>query len=234
MLRSWKQNLPRKSRRFLSSLGTTKRRWCFFRRGTQLRRRVLAADVEKLIAVVEIRHKIEQDAREKEIYRIRNIQLANALSELQEKTDALQAAYEELEQQQILTVEINARLQKVNEQLAALDRERTELFSIVTHDLKNLVASIKITAETLRHPKVTSKTETVHTLASRILDVTDNMNHLIASLLDVSALEAGKLSVHIQPVPAHSIASKLVSNATNLKPVRRILHSLPVLSHAGH
>ena len=89
MLRSWKQNLPRKSRRFLSSLGTTKRRWCFFRRGTQLRRRVLAADVEKLIAVVEIRHKIEQDAREKEIYRIRNVQLANALSELQEKTDAL-------------------------------------------------------------------------------------------------------------------------------------------------
>ncbi len=194
----------------LEQLGHYQTALMFYRRGTELRRRVLTADVEKLIAVMEIRHKIEQDAREKKIYRIRNVQLANALSELQEKTAALQAAYEELEQQQILTAEINAQLQRANEQLAALDRERTELFSIVTHDLKNLVASIKITAETLRHPKVSSKTETVQTLARRILDVTDNMHHLIASLLDVSALEAGKLSIHVQTVPAHSIASKLI------------------------
>jgi len=73
----------------LEQLGHYQTAAVFFRRGTQLQRRVLAADVEKLIAVIEIRHKIEQDAREKEIYRIRNVQLANALSELQEKTDAL-------------------------------------------------------------------------------------------------------------------------------------------------
>ncbi|KXB97806.1 MAG: hypothetical protein AA908_05225 [Chlorobi bacterium NICIL-2] len=194
----------------LEELGHYQTALVFFRRSTELRRRILADDAQKLIAVMETRHKIQQEAREKEIYRLRSVELANALSELQEKTAALQSAYEELEQQQAITAQINTQLQQANERLATLDRERSELLSIVTHDLKNLVASIKISAETLRHPKVVNKLDQVQKLAARILEVTDNMQHLITSLLDVSALEAGKLSVHLQPVAAHSLASKLV------------------------
>lgn len=194
----------------LEQLGHYQTALAFFRRSTELRRKVLAEDTEKLISVMEIRHRIERDAREKEIYRLRNVELANALAELQDKTAALEEAYAELEQQQHLTAAINAQLQQANEQLQTLDRERSELLSIVTHDLKNLVASIKLAAEVLRHPKTAAKPETVQTMVGRILEVADSMQHLISSLLDVSALEAGRLSVDRVPVAMHTIAQTIL------------------------
>ncbi|MCX7929815.1 MAG: tetratricopeptide repeat protein [Chlorobi bacterium] len=196
--------------RILEQLGHYQTALAFFRRSTELRRQVLAEDTEKLIAVMEIRHKIERDAREKEIFRLRNVELANALSQLQEKTSALQEAYTELEQQQHLTAQINSQLQQANERLRTLDRERTELLSIVTHDLKNLVASIKLSAEVLRHPKTAAKPEQMHRTIERILEVTDRMQHLIASLLDVSALESGRLTVNLRPIAADAIVRSLV------------------------
>ncbi len=194
----------------LEQLGHFQTALAFFRRSTELRRNVLAEDTEKLVAVMEIRHRIEREAREKEIYRLRNVELANALAELQDKTAALQEAYTELAQQQQLTATINIQLQQANEQLQALDRERTELLGIVTHDLKNLVASIKLSAEVLRHPKTLSKPEVLEKSVARILEVTNNMQHLINSLLDVSALETGRISIERIPVEAHSIVESII------------------------
>ncbi|MCX8051947.1 MAG: tetratricopeptide repeat-containing sensor histidine kinase [Chlorobi bacterium] len=208
--------------RILEQLGHFQTALAFFRRSTELRRQVLAEDTEKLIAVMEVRQKIEREAREKEIFRLRNVELANALSQLQEKTAALEEAYSELEQQQRITAEINTQLQQANERLQALDRERTELLSIVTHDLKNLVASIKLSAEVLRHPKTASKPDVIQKTIERILDVTERMQHLIASLLDVSALESGKLTIHLQPVAAHAVAGSLIERYQNHADSKRI------------
>ncbi|GIV53654.1 MAG: hypothetical protein KatS3mg039_0172 [Candidatus Kapaibacterium sp.] len=194
----------------LEQMGHFQTALAFYRRGTELRRKVLAEDTEKLVSVMEIRHRIERDAREKEIYRLRNVELANALAELQDKTAALQEAYAELEQQQQYTAAINAQLQQANERLHTLDRERSELLSIVTHDLKNLVASIKLSAEVLRHPKTVAKPDVLHKTVSRILEVADSMQHLISSLLDVSALEAGRLAVELVPLAVHPIAQAII------------------------
>lgn len=206
----------------LEALGHYQTALAFFRRSTELRRQVLADDTEKLVSVMEIRHKIEQELREKEIYRLRNIELANALTELQDKTAALQQAYSELEQQQRLTARINTQLQHANEQLQQLDRERTELLSIVTHDLKNLVASIKLSVETLRHPKMASKPEIMQKTIARITEVSERMEHLINSLLDVSALESGKLTLNIVPTPAHKLAAVLVERYQQFATAKQI------------
>ncbi|MCS7000931.1 MAG: tetratricopeptide repeat protein [Candidatus Kapabacteria bacterium] len=194
----------------LEELGHFQTALAFFRRATELRRLVFADETQKLVSVMEVRHKIEREAREKEIYRLRNVELAQAIAELREKTTALQEAYTELEQQQQLTATINAQLQQANDRLQALDRERTELLGIVTHDLKNLVASIKLSAGMLGHPKVLAKPDLLQNSIARIFEVTQRMEHLITSLLDVSALESGSLSLEFDTVAVHRVVQSLV------------------------
>lgn len=121
-----------------------------------------------------------------------------------------------------MTARINTQLQHANEQLQQLDRERTELLSIVTHDLKNLVASIKLSVETLRHPKMASKPEIMQKTIARITEVSERMEHLINSLLDVSALESGKLTLNIVPTPAHKLAAVLVERYQQFATAKQI------------
>ncbi len=180
--------------RSLESLREHENAFLFYKKAASIRNEILASDKQKLIAVMEIRFNIERTAREREIYRLRNVELADAITALQEKSEALASAYHDIEQQQQITAQMNNELEHANQQLQELNNEKNELLGIVTHDVKNLVAGIKLAAEGVRRYKHTKDDPIMQKTAERIINAASDITHLISSLLDVNALETGKIT----------------------------------------
>lgn len=82
------------------------------------------------------------------------------------------------------------------ESLEALNREKDEILGIVAHDLKNPLNLIMGTATVLSRPELVKKEE-LPVLATDILTSARRMFDLVSSLLDINAIEQGKL--HVQP-----------------------------------
>lgn len=184
----------------------------FYRKASSIRNEVLASDKQKLVAVMEIRFNIERTARDREIYRLRNVELADAIKALQEKSDALASAYHDIEQQQQITAQMNTELEKANVLLRELNQEKNELLGIVTHDVKNLVAGIKLAAEGVRRYKVTKDDPIMQKTAERIINAATDITHLISSLLDVNAIETGKITFRAERVDVVSITQSIIEH----------------------
>lgn len=80
---------------------------------------------------------------------------------------------------------------------------RENILAIVSHDLKNPVASIDMSAELLLKHEFSE--QNVHTLAQRIKKSSSLIQRLISDLLDFGKLEAGVFSVEKKPVNVQSI-----------------------------
>ncbi|HET9684771.1 MAG TPA: PAS domain-containing sensor histidine kinase [Gemmatimonadaceae bacterium] len=78
---------------------------------------------------------------------------------------------------------------------------RDEVLGIVSHDLRNPIATITMCAGALLDP-VPAPPEGVRTMAEAIRHSAAWAEGIISDLLDVTTLEAGRLSLHRAPVPA--------------------------------
>lgn len=189
-----------------------------YKDAVRLRSEILAQEKEKLVSVMEVRFNVERAARDREIYRLRNVELAEAIASLQENSDMLSSAYMDIEQQQKVTNSINLELEKANQLLQEFNQEKNDLLGVVSHDLKNFVAGIKLSAEGMRAHKKTREDAVLTSIAERIIGAANDVNHLIASLLDNNALETGKLSFSFEKVNVtESCADVLDSYRPNLE-----------------
>ncbi|MFM8472924.1 MAG: tetratricopeptide repeat protein, partial [Candidatus Kapaibacterium sp.] len=177
-----------------------------------LRDAIRAREKEKLVSVMEVRFNVERAARDREIYRLRNVELANAIASLQENSDMLSAAYTDLEQQQKVANSINLELEKANDLLQELNREKNDLLGVVSHDLKNFIAGIKLSAEGMRAHKKTREDAVLTNIAERIIGAANDIGHLISSLLDNNALETGKLSFSFEKVNVTEACADLLDS----------------------
>ena len=99
----------------------------------------------------------------------------------------------------------NARLYgEAREATAARD----DVLSIVSHDLKNPIAAIKAGAGAL------ARTAAAGTIQARVshtlLRATDRMTRLVSDLVDLASLDAGRLSMRLQPIDAAEVAAEVV------------------------
>ena len=100
---------------------------------------------------------------------------------------------EEVRQQNI------ALLRALDEAEAAV-ATREELLAIVSHDLRNPLGSIVFSAALLQGTTIDGEEgERVHKSAQTILHSADRMTRLIADLLDLAQIQAGKLAVEQRP-----------------------------------
>lgn len=214
------------SSRALESQKEFETAFAYYKKASSIRNDILAADKQKLIAVMEIRFNIERAARDREIFRLRNVELADAIKALQEKSDALASAYHDIEQQQQITAQMNAELEVANGMLHELNNEKNELLGIVTHDVKNLVAGIKLAAEGVRRYKATKDDPLMQKTADRILNAANDITHLISSLLDANALETGKINFRTERVDVAAIVDSLLEHYKPHVETKRITISL--------
>ncbi|HET7396932.1 MAG TPA: DUF4118 domain-containing protein [Intrasporangium sp.] len=94
------------------------------------------------------------------------------------------------------------------EQLAETDRVRTGLLSAVGHDLRTPLAGIKAAVSSLRQRDIPWTEQDRDELLQTVEESTDRLTALIENLLSMSRLQAGALSVHVEPVALDEVVAR--------------------------
>ncbi|MCS6807557.1 MAG: sensor histidine kinase [Bacteroidota bacterium] len=123
-------------------------------------------------------YEAESAKKEAEIYRLRNIELAQA--------------YRDMEEQRVETELLNRTLRQLNE-------EKNEFLGIVAHDLKNPLSNISMLAKVLHNESHTLSADEVREFAHDIQTTSERMFELITNLLDINAIE--NKAVRLTPIP---------------------------------
>lgn len=87
---------------------------------------------------------------------------------------------------------------------------RDEVLGIVAHDLRNPLAAVLVEAQVLRRTIAATDVESLES-ADAIADAARRMNHLIQDLLDVTRLEAGRLTIEPTRISAAQLAVEACS-----------------------
>jgi signal transduction histidine kinase len=106
----------------------------------------------------------------------------------------------------------NARL---HDAVRASLRARDEMVGVVSHDLRNPVAAVKMLSRTLLSAPETDRAQARQNLGL-IAQAAEQMDALIRDLLDVNRLDAGKLSIAAVPVDPSTL---LTDSLQTLRPL---------------
>lgn len=101
-------------------------------------------------------------------------------------------------------------------------RARDEVLGVVTHDLRNPLSAIQMSAALLREGGQERRAEN-QKWVDIILNTADQMNHLIGDLLDLSSIDAGRFSVDAAEQKVSAIttgAIELLEPLANEKEIR--------------
>jgi len=101
----------------------------------------------------------------------------------------------------------NARLYRTAQRATAA---RDVVLGVVSHDLRNPLSAIAMCAHALRESPPTEEGAR-HSLANAISDSTEWMQRLIQDLLDVAAIEAGRLSIERREEDVGEIARRVLT-----------------------
>ena len=133
-----------------------------------------------------------------------------------------------------LTNAINSMAQQLQESfshLVLLNQEKDEFLGIAAHDLKNPLQAIQGSAEligmTLESEKFENKKEVLE-FANMINISAERMFDLITNLLDVNAIEAGKVKAHLQLIDITPILQNVMMEYTQKAQLKQIeIHYIP-------
>lgn len=123
-------------------------------------------------------YEAERAKQESEIYRLRNVELAQA--------------YRDVEEQRV-------EMELLNRSLRELNDEKNEFLGIVAHDLKNPLSNISMLAKVLHEEAQTLSPTEVKEFSGDIQTASGRMFDLITNLLDVNAIE--NKAVRLTPIP---------------------------------
>lgn len=98
--------------------------------------------------------------------------------------------------------------------LAEADRTRTALLAAVSHDLRSPLAAVKAAVSSLRNTEIVWSAEDEEALLATVEEGADRLDDLVANLLDMSRLQMGAVTAHVDEVEvAGTIAAALASLA---------------------
>jgi len=95
--------------------------------------------------------------------------------------------------------------------LAKDSRTRTALLAAVSHDLRTPLASIKAAVSSLRQDEITWSPADQADLLESIEDSADRLNAMVANLLDMSRLQTGSITAHVQDLHLLDVLNLSVS-----------------------
>jgi signal transduction histidine kinase len=146
-----------------------------------------------------------------------NLQLHEQNLRLEESNhDLSMANIEILRQQDILETQAaeielaNSELQEHNVRLEQLNREKNEFLGIASHDLKNPLAAIQMTAALLHDYYDRWDKDSMIARLGSIITSSKRMSAIISNLLDINAIESGKFNLIPELLDAVSITRTLV------------------------
>jgi signal transduction histidine kinase len=132
-----------------------------------------------------------------------------------EKTENLTKAYERLQFSNQNLAVANRELELANKKLKELDQLKSDFISVVSHELRTPLTSIKAFTELIiMKPRMAG--EIRNRLLSIINNETDRLARLINDILDLTKIEAGKLSWHVTRVSLSEIIQNSVNSMQSL------------------
>lgn len=141
----------------------------------------------------------------------------------QATSDALLAANRGLEasvaERTLNLAAANRDLSAANEELRQLDRLKSEFVSLVSHQLRapltNIIGALELVAEDAAQLPTPSQ-RSLEILASE----SERLSRLIQTILDVSRLEAGRLTPRLGPVAIEPLLMRICRSAVSAQPDR--------------
>ena len=97
-------------------------------------------------------------------------------------------------------LEIHRQLEQKNIQLEILNQEKNHFLSIAAHDLRNPLTTIYTAADLITEELNDKTSSETKEFLEMIKQSSKFMRSLIEELLDVSVIDSGKLSIHLEPV----------------------------------
>lgn len=135
---------------------------------------------------------------------VRAIQLSSA-------NNKLAAAFSELEMAQLELWTKNQELESLNKKLEEASREKSEILGIVAHDLKSPLSGIQGLAELM----ATGIDEgSARQAANEIYRAAERMFLLITNLLNVNAIETGKMAINPVPLDICFVTEHIIEEYT--------------------
>lgn len=99
-----------------------------------------------------------------------------------------------------LLLEKNKELYTLNKKLLQLNTEKNEFLGVAAHDLKNPLGAVRWLVDLLLKDFNDLPKERIEEILLNIKDSIGRMNGIVMNLLDVNAIEEGKLNVEPEPV----------------------------------
>ena len=106
------------------------------------------------------------------------------------------------------------KLRLSNQELTRLNEIRSKFMSIVAHDLRQPLSSIQGFASVLMMDNPQNVGNNDQMALNNILKATDNMNMLMADLMDISMIESGRFKMDGQPFNFNALVEDVVTLQT--------------------
>ncbi len=124
----------------------------------------------------------------------------------------------------------NMELASANTRLLELDRLKSEFVSMVSHELKTPLTSMKLSADVLKSLSGSEKDLRTREEMLAIIDRNiERQKRLVGDLLDISRIETGNLKLSLEPVDLYDIIRESVGSMRKIAdelgiPIRLDLH----------
>ncbi|MDM8564612.1 HAMP domain-containing sensor histidine kinase [Candidatus Halobeggiatoa sp. HSG11] len=132
------------------------------------------------------------------------------------------------DKQQYQLSELAEKIKTKNQNLIQLDQEKNEFLGIVAHDLKNPLNAIQGSASFIKEALVELSQQEILELMDMIEQASRQMYYLVSNLLDVNAIESGKINLVITTIDLLPIIQALIIHYkphTKAKQISLKLHS---------
>ncbi|MCX7875083.1 MAG: ATP-binding protein [Melioribacteraceae bacterium] len=130
-------------------------------------------------------------------------QLQKYIQEIEQQKEQLQDYSKNLElkveERTRELYEANNELKKAYQRVLELNEEKNEFLGIAAHDLKNPLTAVSAFADILKNDTEISK-EQHDDFLTEIIKASERMFFIVKNLLDVNAIEQGKLNTNIKPI----------------------------------
>lgn len=139
---------------------------------------------DRKVKNLQVMHQVENAKIEAEIYKLKNVELAKALNEVE----------------------------TLNKDLKKLNDEKNDLLGIVAHDLRNPISSLIMLGDAIKDTLSSNKVETTEIMEyAHDIEITSKRTlDILTNLLDVNSFESGKFKISIKKLSINKVIRKVL------------------------
>ncbi len=146
---------------------------------------------EEFVVQIKRYHELKEQVYSEEV---KKIILGNEYTQIiAEKEKELAIEKTRIQERELVMKE----LERLNTKLVEADQAKNDILGIVVHDLKNPLTVIQLKSDVLQRRNIYLTKDQLVSIGESIAVVVQHMNKMISNLLDINALESGKMTMKI-------------------------------------